>query len=142
VILVCAAAFLQVVIARVVFDVPWTGGVASWMLMIAAGGLAFAGTGFVIAAWARAPHVANTAANLVFIPMLALGGTALPASMMPDAWARIHGILPTATIFEGLLGAFIGGETAVDNLPRLGYLALWAIVMWVCAAVWWNRRAA
>lgn len=142
VILVCAAALLQVVIARAVFDVPWTGGVASWMSTIVAGTLAFAGIGFAIAALARAPHVANTTANLVFIPMLALGGTALPASMMPDAWARIHWILPTATIFEGLLGAFIRGETAVDNLPRLAYLGLWALVTWACAAFWWNRRAA
>jgi ABC-type multidrug transport system permease subunit len=110
--------------------------------MIVAGTCAFAGIGFLIAALARAPHVANTAANLVFIPMLALGGTAVPASMMPDALAGVHWVLPASTIFNGLLGAFIGGETALDNLPGLAYLTGWAIATGAGALYFWNRRTA
>jgi ABC-2 type transport system permease protein len=139
VLLVGLAATLQVVIAAVVFGIPWTGGVASWMALVAAGTCTFAGIGFAIAAHAPAPHVANTVANLVFIPLLALGGTALPVSMMPEAWARVHWILPTATMFEGLLGAFVGGETVIDNLGRLGYLALWAAATMAWAGYRWTR---
>ena len=142
VLLVCAAGVLQIVIARVLFDLPWTGGLSSIVATIAAGTIAFAGIGFLIAAIARAPHSANTAANLVFIPMLALGGTALPASMMPDAWARVHWILPTATIFNGLIDAFVAGHTMLDNASRLAYLLGWGAVTGVAAAYLWNRRGA
>jgi ABC-2 type transport system permease protein len=140
--LVWAAALMQIVAAAAVFGVPWTGGVASWMALTTAGTAAFAGVGFAIAAHARAPHVANTLANLVFVPMLALGGTALPASMMPEPWANVHAVLPSAAMFDGFLGAFIGGETAADNLGRLGYLMLWAVVFTGLGAYRWNRHAA
>jgi ABC-2 type transport system permease protein len=136
---VCAAAAVQVGIAAA-FGVSWSGGVASWVAIIVMGTAAFTGIGFLIAASARAPHVANTMANLVFMPMLALGGTALPASMMPQAWAHVHQVLPAATIFDGLLGAFVRGESVGDNLPRLGYLAAWALVTFAAAGYRWTRR--
>ena len=138
---VFAAASLLVILARVAFDVPWSGGVISWMAMLAAGTGAFAAIGFAIAALARAPHVANMMANLVFIPMMALGGIALPATMMPASWAEVYWVLPVATIANGLMGAFVGGDTVVDNLPRLGYLAAWTAVAGAFGAHRWSRRA-
>ncbi|MEX2271454.1 MAG: ABC transporter permease [Vicinamibacterales bacterium] len=140
--LVSGAAVLQVLIARVMFNVPWTGGLLTILAIIVAGSCVFAGIGFLIAALARAPHVANTATNLVFIPMLALGGTALPASMMPEAWARVHWVLPTAAVFNGLLGAFVGGQTVIDQLSPLAYLVAWAGVTGVAGTYFWNRREA
>ena len=139
-VIVVAAAALMVVVAAAGFDVPWTGGVVSWLAVVLAGTAAFAAVGFAIAAHARAPHVANTMANVVFIPMLALGGAALPTSMMPAAWQPMHGLLPTAAIFDGLLGAFIRAESTSENLPRIGYLLLWAAVAGGWAARQWRRR--
>lgn len=138
--LVFAAAAVQVVAAHLGFGVPWSGGVLSWIALAALGTTAFAALGFAIASLAASPHVANTMANLVFIPMMALGGTSLPSSMMPDAWAGVHQILPTATITDGLFGAFAGGETVADNAGRLAYLVAWTVVPAAYAAYRWTRR--
>jgi len=137
---VIAAAVVQVLVARVVFGIPWTGGATSWMAVIALGTLAFAAVGFAIAAAAPSPHVANTMANLVFIPMMALGGLSLPATMMPEVWAGLYWILPAATITDGLFGAFAAGAGLVDNAGRLAYLALWTLVAAAWAARRWTRR--
>ena len=82
---VFGGAVLQVIVARAAFGVPWSGGVLGWIAVLALGTTAFAAIGFAITASARAPHVANTMANLVFIPMMAFGGIALPATMIPAA---------------------------------------------------------
>ncbi|MBI4264648.1 MAG: ABC transporter permease [Acidobacteria bacterium] len=139
-VMVFSAASLQVIVAGVVFGVPWSGGALSWITIAALGTSAFAAIGFAIASLAPAPHVANALANLVFIPMMALGGTALPASMMPEAWERLYWVLPTAAILEGLLGAFVRGEGVADNGARLGYLALWTVAPAAWAAYRWRRR--
>lgn len=141
-VLVALAAAVLVVVAAAGFGVPWTGGAASWFAVVVCGTAAFTGIGFAIAAHARSPHAANLISNVVFIPMLALGGAALPASMMPGEWARLHDVLPAAALNEGLLDAFVGGGTAVDNLPRLGYLAAWATLTGVWASYRWSRRDA
>ena len=142
VVIVLIAAGLMIGVAATVFGVPWTGGILSWSAIVIGGTAAFAGIGFAIAAHARAPHVANTLSNLVFIPMLALGGAALPSAMMPPGWAGVHGILPSAAINEGLLGAFVGGATLGDNLGRVGYLMAWAMVTSAWASYRWRRRDA
>lgn len=142
VVVVLAAAGLMIGVATAGFGVPWTGGILSWVAIVVGGTAAFAGIGFAIAAHAPAPHVANTISNLVFIPMLALGGAALPATMMPARWAGLHGILPSAVINEGLLGAFVGGETVADNLARVGYLIAWAAVTAAWASYRWRTRDA
>ena len=138
--IVFGVAVLQVIVARTAFDVAWSGGALSWMSVLVLGTAAFAAIGFAVAASARAPHVANTMANLVFIPMMALGGIALPAAMMPTTWAKVYWVLPVATIAEGLMGAFVRGETVVDNLVRLGYLAVWTVVPAAWGAYRWRRR--
>lgn len=138
--LVFGVAILQVLVARVAFGVTWSGGALSWIAVLLVGTAAFAAIGFAIAATARAPHVANTVANLVFIPMMALGGIALPAAMMPDAWAKVYWVLPAASIGEGLTGAFVRGEMVVDNLARLGYLGAWTVVAVAFGASRWRRR--
>ena len=138
--IVFAASMLMVVVARVAFGVPWSGGVLSWMAILALGTTTFAAIGFAIAASARAPHVANTMANLVFIPMMALGGIALPVAMMPAGWAQVYWVLPVAAIAEGLSGAFVGGETVADNSGRLGYLAAWTVMAGAWGAYRWSRR--
>ena len=134
------AAVIQVLVARIAFGVAWSGGVASWIAVLLLGTTAFAAIGFVIAASARAPHVANTMANLVFIAMMALGGIALPAAMMPGAWTQVYWILPAATVSEGLLGALVRGETIIDNLARLGYLAAWTVAAFAFGSYRWQRR--
>lgn len=137
--LVLFAAVAQVVVARVLFGVPWAGGAWPWIVLVIAGSAAFSAIGFLIAASASAVHVANRMVNLVFIPVVALSGTSLPASMMPAAWARMRWMLPAAPIVDGLEHAFVGGGITADLRPLL-YLAAWTLVAGLAGArLWWRR---
>jgi ABC-2 type transport system permease protein len=142
VLLILAGAALQVVVARTVFHVPWSGGWTSWATMLVSSSVAFGSLGFAIAAAAPSPHVANTLANLLFIPMMALSGTALPVAFMPDAWQHLAWMLPPAMMLDGLLGAFVRAESAADQVMRVAYLAVWTIVPGAVGIYLWARRGA
>jgi ABC-2 type transport system permease protein len=139
-VLVFGAAVIQLLVARAVFGVTWSGGAVSVIVLAAIGAAAFAAVGFAVATLASSPHVANTLANLIFIPMMALSGTALPSAMMPETWARVHGVLPATALTDGLFGAFSRGETLQDNSGRLLYLIAWAVVPGAWAVYRWTRR--
>ena len=141
VLIVFAAAVAELAVARVFFQVTWvTGASTPLTCLLAAGSAVFGAIGFAIAALARAPHVANTLANLVFIPMMALSGASLPASMMPPAWAAVHGALPATPIVDGLNALLVGGAGWAETAPRLGWLALWTIGAVVLGAYRWSLR--
>jgi ABC-2 type transport system permease protein len=138
--IVVAAAIIQVVAARVLFDVGWRGGAASLLLVLTMGSLAFAAIGFLVAAFASTVHIANRIVNLILIPMMALSGASLPVEMMPDAWADVRWILPAAPLVDGLTGALVHGDGVLDNGWRLGYLGLWALAAFALGAYGWRRR--
>lgn len=140
--IVLSAAIIQVLAAHFLFDVSWRGGSASWLTILTLGTVAFAGIGFLIAAFAPAVHVANRMVNLVLIPMMALSGVSLPATMMPSAWADARWILPAAPLVDGLTGAFVHGDGVVDNVWRLGSLGAWALAAFVIGTYGWRRRGA
>jgi len=140
VVLVLATAALQLCVAAVVFRVPWSGGMASWIAVITAGALAFSAIGFLISTAAASSAGANTYANLVFIPMMALSGTAVPLSLMPPAWASRSWILPSATIASALNDALVAGASVADNARALAYLAGWAAVAAALGVYRWTRR--
>ena len=138
--LVLFAALIQVVMARALFGVPWTGGTSGWIVWLIAGTAAFSAIGFLIAAAASAVHVANRIANLVFIPVVALSGTALPVSMMPAWWAHVRWMLPAAPVVDGLANAFVGGGGAAADARFLLVLAAWTLLAGLTGAHLWRRR--
>ena len=141
VIVVLSAAVLQLVTARVLFDVSWRGGALTLLVVLTFGTVAFAGLGFLIGAWAPAVHLANRAVNLLLIPMMALSGASLPVAMMPSSWGAARWILPATPFVDGLTGALIQGEGMTDNLGRILTLAAWAAAAFALGAYQWRRKA-
>lgn len=138
--MVLLGALLQLAVAAVFFDVPRTGGWASCIAVVSLGAAVFAAIGFAIAAEAHSAHVANTLANLVLIPMMALSGTAVPLALMPAAWRDVSWVLPSATIHDLLLGAFVRGEVVTDHLGGFAYLLAWTAVPAAWGSYRWARR--
>ena len=142
ILVVVLAAILLVLAAHFLFDVSWRGGVASWLAILVLGAAAFAGIGFLIAAFAPAVHVANRLVNIVLIPMMALSGVSLPVEMMPAGWTSVRGFLPASPMIDGLTGAFINGDGVGDNVWRMAALAAWAAVAFAAGSYGWRKRAA
>jgi ABC-2 type transport system permease protein len=138
--LVMASAALVVLLAHAVFGVPWSGGALGWLAVTGAGTAAFSAIGLVIAGIARAPHVANAVANLVFIPMMALGGTTLPTAMLPPPLDQLSSMLPSRAMVDGLTASFVAGASIIDLFPYQRHLLAWAVIATSVGAYAWHRR--
>lgn len=138
---VLAAAVSQVLVARLVFSVAWTGTVAGWFGILALGSAAFTAIGFATAARASSARAANRNVNLLLIPMIALGGAALPAAMLPEWWNGVRWLLPVAALQDGLVGAFVSGDDLWRQVPRLANLAAWMTVALIVGGSPWRRHA-
>jgi ABC-2 type transport system permease protein len=136
--IVFSAAAVQVLLARILFDIAWSGGAASVLAVLASGTAAFASIGLAIAALAPAPHVANAWANLVLLPMMVLGGTVLPVSMLPAPVAEISGLLPSGAMVQALSAALVGAGGVGDLLASHGVLLGWAATAAAIGTLRWE----
>jgi len=140
--IVIASAVLLVLVARTVFGVPWSGGPAGWLSVIVAGATTFSALGFLIAGLAPAPHVANALANLVFIPLMALGGTTIPAAMLPSPLDQLSRVLPSRAMVDGLVASCVAGANITDLLSHHARLFAWGAAAAMAGAYAWRRRSA
>ncbi|HXH24980.1 MAG TPA: ABC transporter permease, partial [Vicinamibacterales bacterium] len=136
--LVAAAALVQVLLARALFGVSWSGSAAAILALLLFGTTAFASLGFMVAALAPAPHVANVLVNSILLPMIALGGVALPLEMLPPGAAAVGRMLPSAALDTGLKGSLVAGATLSDVGAELALLAGWAIAAGAAGALRWR----
>lgn len=138
---VFTAALAQVVIARLFFGVAWSGGSLSVAAMLAFGTLAFSAIGLAVCAVAPAPRFANALVNLVLVPMMALGGGALPLSMLPPELSSIGRLLPVAALVSGLDASFVAGAGLPDLAPQALLLMIWSAAAGLIVAVRWPGNA-
>jgi ABC-2 type transport system permease protein len=78
---------LVVVVAGLGYGMPWPERPLSLLLAYTAGSLAFIGLGLAIATLASSVAAVQAMGQCLFLPMLMIGGIAIPLRMLPD-WAQ------------------------------------------------------
>lgn len=115
-------------VARVLWKMPAPANPVSLLLFIAIGVVAFRSVGGIIAAVSNSMQEGQVLVQLLYTPMLLLGGATIPLSIMPQ-WLQIGAqFLPSTHFSAGLAGILLRGETIEDNLPAAGALLTTAIV--------------
>ena len=66
--------------------------------------------------------------QLLYFPMLFLGGATFPIGIMPNWLQIVAQFIPSTYLSTGLQGILRGHETIADNLPAAGVLILTAVV--------------
>ena len=100
----------------------------SLFLFLAIGVVAFRAMGGIIASVANSMQEGQVLVQLLYTPMLLLGGATIPLSIMPK-WLQIASqFLPSTHFSSGLAGILLRQETLMDNLPAAGALLLTAVV--------------
>jgi ABC-2 type transport system permease protein len=135
-----SSATLQIVVARFVFGVKWPGGIAAWLVGIAAGAAAFCAIGFAMAGLARASYRANAYVNAVFVPMLILSGAALPVTMLPAWLLPASSVLPSTALVNVLQRTIIYGDGLGALLVPVGTMVAWTVGAGLIGTVAWRRR--
>ena len=120
--------FLVLTLANRVYGVPWPAQMGSLVLFVSIGVVAFRALGGMIAAVANSMQESQIIIQLLYFPMMFLGGGTFPITFLPD-WAQtIAQFLPSTYLSLGLSSILRGGETIADHLPSVGGLLLTLVV--------------
>jgi ABC-2 type transport system permease protein len=126
-----AAALVVVALQSVIIGVvaaflgwsPTFSGLASAILLLVLGTLAFGALGVLLGGALRAEAVLALA-NIVWFVLLLAGGILLAPSSLPSGLARVVELLPSGALAEGMRSALVDGAFAPGPLV---VLAVWAV---------------
>ena len=123
-----AQSCILILLAKLLFGLSITGNIASVLVMVILGSLAFLSLGFVIAAFARNQETADSLANAVSFPMLFLSGVFFPVDSAPTVLQPIMKIMPLRYLADGLRNLMVRGDS-------LAHVWLSIVVMLATAAI-------
>lgn len=112
-------------LAALLFDVGIAGSLPALAAVIAAGALAFAGLGTLVASRARTLETISGLINLCTLPMFVLSGVFFSSDRFPDALQPIIRALPLTALNEALRAVINEGAPLLALGPRLLVLGLW-----------------
>lgn len=117
-------ALLTVYLANRVYGMPLPSQPVSLLIFVSLGLLAFCSIGNIIAAVVNSMQEAQIITQIFYLPMLMLGGAAIPLSVMPE-WLQIAAQFLPSTYYNTGVQALLGTrETLLDNLAPAAALAL------------------
>lgn len=102
---------------------PW-----SLSVFVLIGVLAFRAMGSIIGAVANSMQESQIIIQILYFPMLFLGGATFPIAIMPNWLQIVAQFIPSTYLSTGITAILEGHETIWDNLPSAAALILTAIV--------------
>jgi len=125
---------MQIALAKIVYKIEIAGSVFATLVVLIVGAVAFFSLGFVIASMADNVKSATVLCNLLFFPLMFLGGAAFPLQFLPPKLQVLARVLPSSYMVDGLYRVMKEGAGLVANLKNLGVLLLSCAVSLVIAA--------
>jgi ABC-2 type transport system permease protein len=126
--LAAIASALQLALAAALFDLPLLDRLPALLPVLVAGLLAFMGLGLVVGTLTTSPRTALVAANALFLPLLFLGGAAIPLPILPASVQGASRLLPSRHLVEALADVLVRGAALREVALPLLSLALAAAV--------------
>ncbi len=114
---------LLILVAHFGYAMPMPQNWISLFLMTSLGVCAFRAIGLILAAVTNTMQEANILIQLLYMPMLFLSGTTIPAAILPN-WAQtVAEFLPASYLVTGFQGIFFRNQTMLDNVAAGGRAA-------------------
>ena len=127
-------AALTMVLANLVYDVPWPRSPLSLLAVVTTGYLAFASIGSIVAAVVNSMQESQALVQLLYFPMLFLGGVTWPVSLMPPWLQTTAQFIPSTYMTRVLRPVLAGDGTIGDHWPAFGALTATTVVA-TCLAI-------
>lgn len=128
-IIVLLQAILLIIAGFVLFNIHFHGDIFSLISVLTVGLLTFVSIGYLIASQSKKTEVAAAIANLLFFPMLLLGGVYFPVDNVPDILKPFVEIIPLYHLTESLRQVINYGEPVSALLYHQG---IQIIIFGVC----------
>jgi imidazolonepropionase-like amidohydrolase/ABC-type multidrug transport system permease subunit len=119
---------LVIVLAHVLWAMPYPQEVISLFVFITVGILAFRAIGSIIASVANSMQESQILIQILYFPMLFLGGATIPLAVMPDWLQTSSQFMPSTYLTSGLQNILRGRENLGNNLGAIGALLLTTVV--------------
>ncbi len=127
---VVAAGQTAIVVAiAAALGAPFRGSVALALAIVGLSVVAYVGLGFFFGTrFARRAEDVNGPLSAFGVPLLVLGGTFFPVSLLPEALLRATWFNPVFHMNQALKGVTAFGRTAADLSEHLAFLGVFALV--------------
>ena len=119
---------LVLVLAHFIYGMPPLEHPWSLMTFVLIGVMAFRAMGSIIGALANSMQESQIIIQLLYFPMLFLGGATFPIAIMPNWLQVVAQFIPSTYLSTGITAILQGHETIWNNLPAVGALLLTAAV--------------
>ena len=114
--------FVTLTLARIVYGMPPLEHPWSLYVFVLIGLSAFRAIGSIVGAVANSMQESQIIVQLLYFPLLFLGGATFPLSVMPNWLQAVAQFIPSRYLSEGLIGILQGNETLADNLSNIAVL--------------------
>jgi hypothetical protein len=108
--------FLFLFFGKVIYHAPYPPRLASLIVFISLGLVAFRAVGMIVASVVNSAQEAQIVIQILYLPMLFLSGATFPVSLMPQWVQTIAQFLPATYLFQGITSILLGGESVMKNL--------------------------
>ncbi len=131
---------LILLVGILVFGVPVKGSVFLLVLIMFMGAGAFSGLGLLIASRTEKIETVSGLMNLIMLPMWLMSGTFFSAENFPDFLQPFIQALPLTQVNSAFREVMLKDYSLEQISPRLGILAIWAVVTFLLALKWFRWR--
>lgn len=116
-----------VAFARLVFDVPLRGSLASLVVVSTLGGMTFCGLGLLVASRARTIEGVSGLMNVVMLPMWVLSGIFFSAARFPDFMQPLVQALPLTALNDALRAVMLEGASLAQISGEILITGSWGL---------------
>jgi ABC-2 type transport system permease protein len=122
------------------FNVPIRGNLFAILFLSLLGATSFAGLGLLVASRAKNLETASGLMNLIMLPMWLLSGVFFSPERFPDIAQPFIQALPLTQFNYALREVMLQGNSLTSQAWRLGILAAWGGISFLCTLRWfrWN----
>ena len=119
---------LVLVLARVMYGMPPLAHPVSLVVFVLLGLVAFRGIGSIVGATANSMQESQIVVQLLYFPLLFLGGATFPIGIMPGWLQAVAQFIPTTYLSTGLTAILEGHETFATNFSSAAALGVTALI--------------
>ncbi|MBZ5601199.1 MAG: amidohydrolase family protein [Acidobacteriia bacterium] len=120
--------FITLALARMVYGMPPLAHPISLIIFVLLGLVAFRGIGSIVGAVANSMQESQIIVQLLYFPLLFLGGATFPIAIMPKWVQTLTVFIPSSYLSTGLTSILEGTDTIFNQLSGAGVLLLTGVI--------------
>jgi ABC-2 type transport system permease protein len=127
-----------IVLARLIYDILMPVDPVAMIIVFAVGTLTFCAISLAVAGLTRTSVQANGVAQVLFLPMMFLGGAAFPKELLPLWMQKSAYALPSTYYVAGMKNVMVFGGSVTDNIINLIVMGMFLVLAVVITVVFFR----